>query len=154
MFSMKRPLVLAYFCYLFFSTALKAEVRVNIQLDLPADTIIIADSISTHDWGVSQDSFPSGAEGQIILKIDSSNSSKSKNNKVVAAILAFPFPFGMLGLHRLYLGTKPYIPFVYIGTIGGCFLILPFIDFCTIIFSDDETFHSFENNRKVFMWSH
>ncbi|MFH1004375.1 MAG: TM2 domain-containing protein [Bacteroidota bacterium] len=78
---------------------------------------------------------------------------KHENKKVIAAIFALPLPFGILGLHRIYLGTKPYIPFVYIGTIGGCFLILPFIDFCYIIFSDDETFKQFSNNPKVFMWS-
>ena len=38
-----------------------------------------------------------------------------ENKKVIAAILAFPFPFGMLGLHRIYLGTKPYMPFAYIA---------------------------------------
>lgn len=79
---------------------------------------------------------------------------KKENKRFLAAVLAFPFPFGMLGLHRIYLGTKPFMPFVYIGTIGGCFFILPFIDFFTILLSDDQTFKEYENNPKVFMWSH
>lgn len=136
-----------FFCLLF-SSAIHAKVPENIQISSSIDTIIIPDSLS--ESTVLQ----SCHEAKDILQADSADTLKKKNNKVVAAILAFPFPFGMLGLHRVYLGTKPYIPFVYIGTIGGCFLILPFIDFCTIIFSDDEMFRSFENNGKVFMWSH
>ena len=135
------------FCCFFFSSSLKANVPKNIQLSFRIDTIIIPDTLSETNSPVSD------TEVRIIFQADSL-ADTTKNNKVVAAILAFPFPFGMLGLHRVYLGTKPYIPFVYIGTIGGCFLILPFIDFCTIIFSDDEMFRSFENNRKVFMWTH
>ena len=73
--------------------------------------------------------------------------------KGIALILAFPFPFGMLGLHRIYLGTKPYMPFAYIGTLGGCFGILPLIDFISILTADDEALKRFENNPKVFMWS-
>lgn len=77
-----------------------------------------------------------------------------ENKKAIAALFAFPFPFGMLGLHRIYLGTKPYIPFAYISTLGGCFGILPLIDFISILTAEDETFNRFENNPKVFMWSH
>ena len=79
---------------------------------------------------------------------------RHENKKLISAILAFPFPFGILGLHRIYLGTKPYMPFVYVGTLGGCFGILPLIDFITILIADDEAFKGFENNPKVFMWSH
>src|SRR5688572_4938552 len=55
---------------------------------------------------------------------------QKKNKRVMAAILAFPFPFGIVGLHRIYLGTAPHVPIVYIGTFGGVLGILPFIDFC------------------------
>ena len=93
----------------------------------------------------------------IVISADSVIPEKKRvheNKKLISAILAFPFPFGILGLHRIYLGTKPYMPFVYVGTIGGCFGILPLIDFITILIADDETLKSFENNPKVFMWSH
>lgn len=72
------------------------------------------------------------------------------NKKITAAVLAFPFPFGIVGLHRIYMGTKPYVPVVYIATIGGVFGILPFIDFCVLMF--DKDFQRYENNGKVFMW--
>ena len=46
------------------------------------------------------------------------------HRKLIAAVLAFPFPFGIVGLHRIFLGTKPYVPVVYIATLGGIFGIL------------------------------
>ena len=78
---------------------------------------------------------------------------KKKNNtgkKVIASVLAFPLPFGVIGLHRIYLGTKPYIPLVYIGTVGGAFGILPFIDFCVILL--DKDIEHYKANPHVFMW--
>jgi hypothetical protein len=46
------------------------------------------------------------------------------------------------------------MPFAYIGTIGGCFGILPLIDFIAILATNKENFNRFYNNPKVFMWSH
>jgi hypothetical protein len=45
-----------------------------------------------------------------------------ENKKVTAAILTLTL--GMLGVHRIYLGTAPYIPAVYLFTFGGGFFIL------------------------------
>jgi TM2 domain-containing membrane protein YozV len=75
---------------------------------------------------------------------------RKKNKRVMAAILAFPFPFGIVGLHRIYLGTAPHVPIVYIGTFGGVLGILPFIDFCVIVL--DKDFDRYMNNNKIFMW--
>ena len=72
------------------------------------------------------------------------------SKRVKSAILAFPFPFGMVGLHRIYLGAKPYVPVAYIATLGGVFGILPLIDFCTILFHKD--FDHYQSNGQVFMW--
>ncbi|MCW3077448.1 MAG: hypothetical protein JWO32_2057 [Bacteroidetes bacterium] len=77
-------------------------------------------------------------------------SKQQKNKKVIAAILAFPFPFGMVGLHRIYLGTSPHVPVVYIGTLGGALGILPFIDFCVIVL--DKDLNRYIENKKVLMW--
>ncbi|MBL7933494.1 MAG: TM2 domain-containing protein [Bacteroidia bacterium] len=73
-----------------------------------------------------------------------------KNKKYVAAALAFPFPFGIVGLHRIYLGCEPYVPVAYIGTVGGGFGVLPFIDFCAIL--SHKNIDTYVNNKKVFMW--
>ena len=70
--------------------------------------------------------------------------------RAMAAALAFPLPFGVLALHRIYLGTNPHVPVAYIGTVGGVFGILPFIDFCVLILDSDV--NRFTNNGKVFMW--
>ncbi len=72
------------------------------------------------------------------------------NKQITAAALAFPFPFGIVGLHRIYLGTSPHIPVVYIGSLGGIFGLLPLIDFFSITFSKD--FEQYRNNGNVFMW--
>lgn len=72
------------------------------------------------------------------------------NKKITAAVLAFPLPFGIVGLHRIYLGTKPYVPVAYIASVGGVFGILPFIDFCAISFG--KNFDQYRDNGKVFMW--
>ena len=72
------------------------------------------------------------------------------NRKITAAILAFPFPFGIVGLHRIYLGTKPHVPVAYIASLGGGFGLLPLIDFFVIAL--DKDFEHYKNNSKVFMW--
>lgn len=79
-----------------------------------------------------------------LFKVDASGKSKT-----VAAILAFPIT-GITGVHRVYLGTKAYVPVVYVGMLGGCLGILPFIDFVVILVEKDLT--PYENNGKVFMW--
>ena len=72
-----------------------------------------------------------------------------ENKKLIA--LALTTTLGMLGVHRLYLGTKPWIPAVYLFTFVGFFFILPFIDFVVILISNDIS--KFENNNRVFMWT-
>lgn len=73
-----------------------------------------------------------------------------RNKKLIAALLAFPFPFGIVGLHRIYLGTSPHVPIVYIGTLGGGFGLLPLIDFFAILF--EKNMERYLDNNKVFMW--
>ncbi|MCD6065656.1 MAG: hypothetical protein K0S33_482 [Bacteroidetes bacterium] len=74
-----------------------------------------------------------------------------KRKRIVAALLAFPFPFGIIGLHRIYLGSKPYIPLIYIGTLGGGVGIIPFIDFIVICLEKDITRYC--NNPNLIMWA-
>jgi TM2 domain-containing membrane protein YozV len=73
-----------------------------------------------------------------------------RKERLVAAIAAFPFPFGFMGAHRVMLGTSPWIPVIYVATFGGCFGLLPLIDFFVITFSKD--IEPYENNPHVFMW--
>lgn len=83
-----------------------------------------------------------------LLKLFHSKQKHSK--KITAAILAFPLPFGIVGLHRIYLGSAPYVPVVYIATLGGAFGLMPLIDFCVILCNKNT--ENYVNNNKVFMW--
>jgi TM2 domain-containing membrane protein YozV len=75
---------------------------------------------------------------------------QKKKKQVIAALLAFPLPFGIVGLHRIYLGCAPYVPVAYIASLGGMFGVLPFIDFCVLLLNKDTD--SYSNNKKIFMW--
>lgn len=75
------------------------------------------------------------------------------NNRVkrrIAAGLAFPFPFGITGLHRVYLGTSPHVPVVYMATLGGALGILPLIDFCILL--SNSNIDTYCNRNRVFIW--
>lgn len=73
---------------------------------------------------------------------------KGENKKLMA--MAINFSLGMLGAHRLYLGTKPHIPVFYLLTFGGVFFILPIIDFFVLTFSKDIS--PYLNNDRFIMW--
>lgn len=75
---------------------------------------------------------------------------KQKNKKIIAALLAFPFPCGIVGLHRIYLGCAPHVPVAYIATVGGGFGLLPLIDFIFLLKTKD--LEPYIANDKVFMW--
>lgn len=75
-----------------------------------------------------------------------------RKEKLIASILAFPVPFGFCGLHRIYLGSEPWVPVAYLVTGGGGFGLLPLIDFVFIVTADEERFKSYENNPQFFMW--
>jgi TM2 domain-containing membrane protein YozV len=72
-----------------------------------------------------------------------------KENKRIVAILLV-ISLGMLGAHRLYLGTKPWIPALYLLTFGGGFLILPLIDLLFLLLTKDVS--AFADNPRFFMW--
>lgn len=107
--------------------------------------IIVGDSTFPGDASFTINNFKEGST--ILLSADIG---PDKKKKIISAMLAFPFPFGFMGAHRVMLGCKPWIPVVYMATFGGCFGLLPMIDFCVILFSKDIA--QFENNPHVFMW--
>lgn len=72
-----------------------------------------------------------------------------KENKRVIAI-ALIIIGGPLGFHRIYLGTKPFVPIFYALTLGGGFGILPLLDLIALIKTKD--LKVLENNPKVLMW--
>ncbi|GIV27228.1 MAG: hypothetical protein KatS3mg027_1042 [Bacteroidia bacterium] len=75
---------------------------------------------------------------------------KQTRNRHLAAALAFPFPFGCVGLHRVYLGTAAHVPIVYAASAGGVFGLIPLID-CIVLLSQ-KNISDYENNAQVIMW--
>ncbi len=85
----------------------------------------------------------------LITNVLADSMSIAKQDKKIVEFLSFPLPLGIIGLHRIYMGAKPYVPLIYILTLGGCFGILPLIDFVVIVTHKDITPY---RNDKVFMW--
>lgn len=71
-----------------------------------------------------------------------------KHPKLTAAVLTVLL--GPLGVHRIYLGTSPYVPIVYAITLGGGLGILPLIDLIMIITHND--LDQYRQRKEVFMW--
>ena len=67
------------------------------------------------------------------------------HNIVVAILLAWFL--GGIGIHRVYLGSKPIIVLWYILTLFGLFGLIPLIDFIRLILGHME---HYEGNNKLF----
>ncbi len=79
------------------------------------------------------------------------DSGQHRKHRLIAALLAFPLTGGILGLHRVYLGTSPLIPLAYIASYGGIAGVLPFVDFMLIVVCKDVNVYA--HNNSLFMWS-
>ena len=53
-------------------------------------------------------------------------------------------------LHRIYLGSKPYVPLAYIASLGGEIGIIPFIDFIVLLTTKD--IKKYQDNPNLIMW--
>jgi TM2 domain-containing membrane protein YozV len=63
------------------------------------------------------------------------------------------FPGGMLGLHRLYLGTDTKTIMLYIATFGGVFGIVPMMDWILLMQGIQKgDISKYVNNRRFIMW--
>jgi TM2 domain-containing membrane protein YozV len=131
-------LTLLVFIFLIFGGQSKANQYSNIKLYVYSEN---GDEVILNPTGVVEDT---------LLPGNTELRKKTFRKKFVSALFAFPAPFGFMGAHRVMLGTKPWVPVVYAATFGGCFGIIPLIDFCVIVFSKDIT--QYENNPHVFMW--
>jgi len=125
--------------FVLFSTAkLKADTDSIYNEKINTDSLCVVSAFINHN-------IPYSISGDTV-----SNQKILRKERLVSAIAAFPFPLGFMGAHRVILGTKPWIPVVYVATFGGVFGILPLIDFCVIVFSKD--LEKYKNNPHVFMW--
>ncbi len=78
--------------------------------------------------------------------IDGEKKVKFKRGKAIIFCLFT----GILGGHRIYLGTHQRTPIIYSLTLGG-FGILPLVDLIHIIFTKDLS--KFDNKQEIIMWS-
>jgi TM2 domain-containing membrane protein YozV len=69
---------------------------------------------------------------------------------MVAAVLAFFL--GGFGIHRVYLGGKVGLVFIYFFTCGGIFGIVPLIDFVVLLMNSSDI-SSYVGNDSFFMWN-
>lgn len=114
-------------------------------------------------FSARQPPFLTGACGNLSVEISVSGDSLQKNQDIQpnadavlvaenrrALAIILNVTLGMLGVHRLYLGTKPWVPAVYLFTFGGGFFVLPLVDLVFLIANRDIS--RFENNPRVLMW--
>jgi hypothetical protein len=87
--------------------------------------------------------------GHYNLILKSQDSIKQKKRSKLIAIAA-DLLTGPLGGHRIYMGTKPYVPVVYALTLGGGMGFLPVTDLFVIIFT--RNFGKYCDNPQIIMW--
>ena len=80
--------------------------------------------------------------------------STANPNAVVATILAMPWlGVGVLGIHRLYLGTETGTFLAYLFTLGGCGVI-SLVDFIVLVVGlVEEDISQYVDNPKFIMWA-
>jgi TM2 domain-containing membrane protein YozV len=144
-----------FYCSALSARNYKVFVPQQITINTQADSTFflhVINQATTDSTGPDKDILYLNTPSKYFLSTDTIPFSKEsqKKKKIVAAIFSFPFPFGFMGAHRVMLGCKPWVPVVYVATFGGCFGLLPLIDFCVIVFSKD--IGRYENNENVFMW--
>lgn len=77
----------------------------------------------------------------------------SANSNPVAAFLLCTF-LGGFGVHRHYMGTRPWMWAIYTFTFGGIFGIIPLIDWVMLIVGlVDDDISDFVGNTKFIMWA-
>ena len=94
--------------------------------------------------------FTESSEGELRLRkiFNRFNKEQHENPRLVA--IALDASLGLLGVHRLYLGTTVKVPVIYTLTCGGgCVLWL--IDLGLLIFTKDIT--PYMDNPNLFMWT-
>ena len=114
-----------------FCGSMKADVVLKIEVNdsLSAVQIITSDQI-IGSWADST---------QVVRPV------KFKRGKAII----FTVLTGLLGGHRIYLGTHHRTPIIYSITLGGLG-ILPLVDLVNLIFTKDIS--RFEHKSQIIMW--
>ena len=101
---------------------------------------------------VSPVSFLSEVPAQLPAGMPAS-ASVSVGKSPVGAIL-LTFVLGGFGVHRHYMGTRPWMWAIYTFTVGGIFGVVPFVDFIVEIVAavEDNSVARYCGNTSFFMW--
>ena len=81
------------------------------------------------------------------------SASVSAGKSPVGAIL-LTFFLGEFGIHRHYMGTRPWMWAIYTFTVGGIFGVVPLVDFIVEIVAavEDNSVARYCGNTSFFMW--
>lgn len=137
---MKKLLVVLVAVFAFAATASAASYKLD---DAAIDQVIEnATEISTADMMADM-----SATAMVGTQM------RSGNNPVVAILL--DFFLGGLGIHRHYMGTRPFMWAIYLVTFGGIFGVVPFVDFIVMVVSlvEDGGVDQWCGNTSFFMWA-
>lgn len=137
---MKKLLIVLVAVFAFAATASAASYKLD---DASIDAMIEnATEISTADMMADMSATAmTGAE------------MRAGSSPVVAILL--DFFLGGFGIHRHYMGTRPFMWAIYTFTIGGIFGIVPFVDLIVMIVSlvEDGGISQWCGNTSFFMWA-
>lgn len=123
-----------------------AASAANYKLDDEAIDLAIENAVDVSPFAVMSETaaaLPSAPATTMI----------SAGKSPVAAIL-LTFFLGGFGVHRHYMGTRPWMWAIYTFTVGGIFGVVPFIDFIVEIVAlvEDNSVARYCGNTSFFMW--
>jgi hypothetical protein len=123
-----------------------AASAANYKLDDEAIDLAIENAVDVSPFAVMSETaaaLPSAPATTMI----------STEKSPVAAIL-LTFFLGGFGVHRHYMGTRPWMWAIYTFTVGGIFGVVPFVDFIVEIVAlvEDNSVARYCGNTSFFMW--
>ena len=88
-----------------------------------------------------------------MASVPAAASLSSGNSNPVAALLICTF-LGCFGVHRHYMGTRPWMWAIYTFTFGGMFGIIPIVDWVMLLVGlVDDDISEYCGNTKFIMWA-
>ena len=117
----------------------------NYKVDDSAIDALVEEATEVYDFAVTS---PSAAT------LPATAVAPAANVNPAAAII-LTFFLGGFGVHRHYMGTRPWMWAIYTFTVGGIFGIVPLVDFIVEIIAavDGSSFSNYIGNTKFFMWA-
>lgn len=125
----------------------------SFAAEMPAEAYVLNDQKVEQLFTESTDISAAAVEGTLAMTsaVNLGDVAQVKAKEFVPALLLNLF-LGGLGIHRLYLGTKPLTWIGYILTCGGIFGVVPLIDLIVLIINNDNI-SPYIDNPKFFMWA-